>query len=268
MSQTRIGRGGKVLLVDDEKHVLHAMADLLTAEGFEVTKTASAEEALRVLDDVKPDVVVLDISMPGMGGMGFLREIKGTGDELRYPVLVLTARANLKEFFDEVKVDDFLAKPCEGIELVSRLRMIIGRHMPEEPEENPQKRVFIAEDDPDALSIVRRAFKRSGYHVTSVESGPAALEKVHAVHPDIIFVKHVLTGMNGPLLAPLFAAMPGTRRVPVVIYDGIGSLPESGRASEHVPPGVWRWLRAPDPISLVRAADDLLGDSDSPSDKS
>jgi len=252
-----------VLLVDDEKHVLHAMADLLTAEGFDVLKTASAEEALRVLDDVKPDVIVLDISMPGMGGMGFLREIKGADDELRYPVLVLTARANLKDFFDEVKVDDFLAKPCEGIELVNRLRLVIGRHRPEEPVENAQKRVFIAEDDPDTLAIVFRAFKRSGYDVASVDNGPAALEKVHSVRPDIIFVKNVLTGMNGPLLAPLFAAMPGTRRVPVVIYDGIGSLPESEHAGEKVPAGVWRWLRAPDPLSLVRAADDLLADSDS-----
>ena len=60
-----------ILLVDDEKHLLVSLRDYLTFEHFTVTTAQSGEEALEVLERITPDLIVLDISMPGMGGMGF-----------------------------------------------------------------------------------------------------------------------------------------------------------------------------------------------------
>ncbi len=116
-----------IQLVDDDEHLLVTLGDFLASEGFEVTKARSGEQALEQLKKISPDLIVLDISMPGMGGIGFLKQITAASGETRYPVLVLTARSAMKDFFDTVDVDGFAPKPCDEAELLGKIREILGR---------------------------------------------------------------------------------------------------------------------------------------------
>ena len=104
--------GKTILFIDDDKHLTRIVSDFLKHEHFDVHTAASAEEGLRLLQTLKPDLIVLDISMPGIGGIGLLKRIANPDGSLHHPVLVLTARAVMKEFFDTVAVDGFLPKPC------------------------------------------------------------------------------------------------------------------------------------------------------------
>ena len=71
-----------VLLVDDDTSLLVTLSDFLKFEGYHVVTADSGEEALRRLEEIRPDLIILDMSMPGMGGVGFLKAISSSGGRL------------------------------------------------------------------------------------------------------------------------------------------------------------------------------------------
>jgi CheY-like chemotaxis protein len=217
-----------ILFIDDDKHLTRIVRDFLIHEQFDVHTAASAEEGLEVLQTLEPDAVVLDISMPGMGGIGFLKRISNPDGTLKHPVLVLTARAVMKEFFDTVAVDGFLPKPCSELDLIRKIRDIITDHdrrkqaesdLAEPPPVPVQRRVLIGEDDPEMSSLYVPMFKGCGFEVELACTGPEVLEKSVATRPDAIVMKEMLPNMNGTLVARLIKTMPNTRHIPVIVHD-------------------------------------------------
>jgi len=217
-----------ILFIDDDKHLTRIVRDFLIHEQFDVHTATSAEEGLGILQTLKPDTVVLDISMPGMGGIGFLKRISNPDGTLQHPVLVLTARAVMQEFFNTVAVDGFLPKPCSELDLIRHIRDIIAeqdRRKQEEAERSAphplpvQRRVVLGEDDTAMSNIYVAMFKGCGLDVELACTGPDVLEKSVASRPDAIVMKEMLPNMNGSVVARLIKIMPNTRHIPVVVHD-------------------------------------------------
>jgi len=219
--------GKTILFIDDDKHLTRIVSDFLTHERFTVHTATNAEEGLHLLQTLTPDLIVLDISMPGMGGIGFLKRIANTDGSLQHPVLVLTARAVMKEFFDTVAVDGFLPKPCSELDLIRKVREIIDaranqrlRHDATDPTaEPPRKKVLIGEDDADMRKIYLKTFADGGFDAHLAKTGPEVLEQAVALHPDAIIMKELLPNMNGSVVARLIKTMPHTRQIPVIVHD-------------------------------------------------
>lgn len=253
----------KILLIDDDKSLLTTLGDFLKSEGYEVITASSAEQALKKLEQETPNIVILDISMPGMGGVGFLKEITGTEGKPRYPVLVLTARANMAEFFSSVEVDGFIAKPCEPDELVSEIKRIIltrqSAVQTSATSELPrQRKVLVAEDDMAVAAKVCDVFIRAGFGAVSVHRGPEVLEKAITQKPDVIVMKRVLTGMNGDAVAGVLSSIPTTQNIPIVLYDDTApknSEPKFLTASTMIK----KFVRSSNPPEIFDAVDELLG---------
>ncbi len=209
-----------ILLVDDEKHLLVSLRDYLSYENFDVLTARSGEEALRTIEKTEPDLIVLDISMPGMGGVGFLKHISSSDGTPRHPVLVLTARGAMRDFFDSVAVDGFLEKPCEESELIRSIRRILARReQAAETGADAERRVLLAEDDPGLAARIETALRGAGYAVETVRSGPEILDRAPAFKPQAILVKEVLPRLNGGAAAALIEVMPSISMIPVILYD-------------------------------------------------
>nr|WP_308211474.1 response regulator transcription factor [Actinomadura rupiterrae] len=116
-----------VLVVDDEPAVREGVVDLLELEGYRVESAADGAEALRAVELVQPDAVVLDVLMPGMDGLEVCRRLRAAGD--RTPILVLTARDSVTDRVDglDVGADDYLVKPFAPEELRARVRALLRR---------------------------------------------------------------------------------------------------------------------------------------------
>jgi two-component system response regulator MprA len=117
----------RVLVVDDDPAVLDSLALVLGLDGFDVETASDGREAIRTLAATRPDVVLLDVLMPGLDGLEVCRRMRGSGD--RTPVLMLTARDAVRERVAglEAGADDYLAKPFARDELIARLRALLRR---------------------------------------------------------------------------------------------------------------------------------------------
>src|SRR6202795_2015414 len=116
----------KVLVVDDEDHIVELARIYLTREGYEVEGVGDGSQALTRFGQVKPDLVVLDIMLPGADGLAICKEIR---KQSQVPIIMLTARDEVtdKVVGLEVGADDYLTKPFHPQELVARAKALLRR---------------------------------------------------------------------------------------------------------------------------------------------
>jgi two-component system, OmpR family, alkaline phosphatase synthesis response regulator PhoP len=122
----------RILVVEDQRDLALGLRANLEVEGYEVDVAETGEDALRLAADRRPDVVILDIMLPGMDGYEVLARLRAA--KLAMPVLMLTARA---EEFDKVRgfragADDYVTKPFGVMELLVRIQALLRRGPPRE----------------------------------------------------------------------------------------------------------------------------------------
>jgi two-component system, OmpR family, response regulator MprA len=123
----------RILVVDDDPSILKVIQRGLGFEGFRVQTATSGEEALGAARDDAPDLIILDIMLPGLDGIEICRRLRGG---VSTPILMLTARDAVRDKVAglEAGADDYLPKPFVFEELVARVRALLRRAAPEGPE--------------------------------------------------------------------------------------------------------------------------------------
>jgi CheY-like chemotaxis protein len=105
-----------VLVADDEPAIVEMIRDILEEYGFRVATAANGSEALRLVEEAEPEVVLLDMNMPVLHGEGFVAAVRERG--LRIPIVVMTAGSSAKRWAAELGADAYLSKPFELANLV------------------------------------------------------------------------------------------------------------------------------------------------------
>ena len=120
-----------VLLAEDDRAIRHALERALTLEGYQVTAVADGVEALVQAHKTPPDVLVLDVMMPGIDGLQVCRVLRAEGD--RTPILMLTALVETQDRIAglDAGADDYVVKPFDVEEVFARLRALLRRTSPE-----------------------------------------------------------------------------------------------------------------------------------------
>jgi two-component system phosphate regulon response regulator PhoB len=123
----------KVLIVEDEDSLVTLLSYNLQAEGYAVVHTASGGDAMMVVNEERPDIVILDWMLPGLSGIEICRQIRARPETKGLPVIMLTARG---EEGDRIRglqtgADDYVVKPFSVSELVARVKALLRRSSPE-----------------------------------------------------------------------------------------------------------------------------------------
>jgi DNA-binding NtrC family response regulator len=128
-----------ILLVDDEVVFTTNMSKLLSTRGYQVTAVNNGEEALAALKEKLFDVMVLDLKMPGMDGIATMHEVRKLG--LFTEVLILTGHGSIDTALEAIQLGayDYVTKPCEISELVSKIEAAFERKTLKEKKENQIK---------------------------------------------------------------------------------------------------------------------------------
>ena len=122
-----MSEAARILIIDDDPKIRSVVRRGLVYEGFRVTEAGSGEEGLDKARDQTPDLVVLDVMLPGIDGLEVCRRLREAGDEVS--ILMLTARDEVKDRVEglETGADDYLVKPFSFEELLARVRALLRR---------------------------------------------------------------------------------------------------------------------------------------------
>ena len=144
----------RILVVDDIPANVRLLEAKLAAEYFEVVSAASGKEALELIDKQIPDIVLLDVMMPGESGLSLTQSLS---DEKRVPIILLTARSEADSRIAglEAGADDYLAKPFDPRELVLRINNILKRNM--NPDAPKIEQVMFG---PYTFSVLRKELRK------------------------------------------------------------------------------------------------------------
>ncbi len=114
----------KVLLIEDEPNITEAIRFLLTREGWQVDTHAEGTDAVQVVLAARPDLVILDVMLPGKSGMEILRDLREHDEMQGLPVLMLTARGQSRdrEMAEQAGVSRFMTKPFSNTEVLTAVR--------------------------------------------------------------------------------------------------------------------------------------------------
>ena len=181
-----MGKADRILVVDDDPELRKLLCGYLTDVGFEVDLAGDADEMRGVMLRAAPDVIVMDLMLPGTDGLALTREIRARSN---VPILMLSARG---EEIDrvvglEVGADDYLAKPFSPRELLARLRALLRRTQPA-VEATRQEDI---EFGPYRLDLNARRLLRAGIDV-DLSSAEFDLLKVFAERPGRVLSRDVL----------------------------------------------------------------------------
>ena len=179
----------KILVVDDDTNICELLRLYLTKEGYQVTTANDGEEGLEKFNQLKPDMVLLDVMMPRMDGLEVCRRIRKLGNT---PVMMLTAKG---ETFDkvlglELGADDYMVKPFDTKEVVARIKAVLRRYQPAKPEEPAAELKCVKYTD----LVVNLSNYSVIYMGQAVDMPPKELELLYflAASPNQVFTREQL----------------------------------------------------------------------------
>jgi len=219
----------KILVIDDEADLTQMIGYQFKAKGFEVQTAADGLAALEIVHQFMPDLIILDINMPRMGGIEFYSKICGTKGKPLYPVLVLTARANIKGLFQDLQIDGFMVKPFEIDKLVYEAELIIKKRSQQAPQaglalfKGPRK-ICIVDNDQKTFDQLGNLFLNADYTVMPARSGAVAVEKMMQDVPDVALVHLGLTDIPGDIVIFKLSQMSKTMDVKYVLFTSKTAL--------------------------------------------
>lgn len=118
----------RILVVEDNEMNMQLFEYLLEESGFEIVKATTGEEALKLATSEKPDLILMDIHLPGMDGLSVVRELKAGGEMEGVPILALTAHAMRgdKDRFLQAGCDGYISKPIDVKTFIPSIRQFLG----------------------------------------------------------------------------------------------------------------------------------------------
>ncbi len=213
-----------ILILDDEREYVELLKPFLEEEGYHVLTAHDGEAGLAILNVMRPDLVLLDINMPKKDGITFYREITTLHGRSKVPILVVTARVELKPLFKAIEADGFITKPFEITHLLKEIDRILNS--------DKEKMVFIMDrkELPSTLGMAE-ALRHERYRVTVVEDIESVDREMKAGnYPDFVITEYVeLEEKDGNLISRLREILVAkneeaarSKRIPIIVYTYSG----------------------------------------------
>ncbi|MBN1310432.1 MAG: response regulator [Anaerolineae bacterium] len=201
-----------VLVIDDDAAVREIVSRYLSKEGFYVETAGSGQEGIRRAREVHPQVITLDVMMPGMDGWAVLNVLKADPELTSIPVVMMTMVAEETMGF-ALGASDYLTKPVERDNLVSILR----RYEPQKSEAP----ILIVDDDAEVRSVFAQLLRKEGWRVVEAQSGQIALQEVSKIRPALILLDLVMPQMNGFEFIDELHKVENRRSIPIVVVTAL-----------------------------------------------
>ncbi|MCA9400045.1 MAG: response regulator [Candidatus Omnitrophica bacterium] len=254
-----------VMIIDDEQDIRENLKFQFSAKGFQVVEAEDGFDGLRQVHEARPDLIILDLNMPNMGGIEFYHKILDAKGHPKYSILILTARANTKQMFQELNIDGFITKPFEIDQVIEEAKTIIGKNTRKQISDKPfiqqqTRGIFFVDHDRKAFREIGMTFLDAGYKVNSAKNGTEAIEKMMIDPPCLALVNLGLEDISGDMVIEKLQYMSKTSKVQFVLYvQRNGMRHQAVLDKMSMKKGVLACVEYSDPQELLYCVDNIFG---------
>ena len=210
---------GTVLVIDDDPEARAITRRVLAREGYRVAEAADGESGLRLARELHPDLITLDVLMPGMDGWAVLAELKEDVALAAIPVILQTITEDRNMGF-ALGASEYLTKPIERKQLAA----LVKRYVPSPSSGS----VLVVEDDAPTRALLVRALSGAGWTVVEAANGRLALEAIAESTPNLVLLDLMMPEMDGFEFLDVLRREESRRSIPVVVITA-KSLTEHDR---------------------------------------
>jgi signal transduction histidine kinase/CheY-like chemotaxis protein len=202
----------QLLVIDDDPDAVYLLQESLNTQEFNITGARNGPDGLRAAREQQPQVILLDIFMPGMDGWQVLHDLKADPATANIPVIMLTI-VDKKALGYSLGAAGYLLKPLDPAEARETLDRVLGKT------ETRQKHVLVVDDDPNIVEMLRQVLPESDFILGSALDGVAGLQAIKAHRPDILILDIIMPRMDGFGVIEALRADPETRDLPVIVVS-------------------------------------------------
>jgi DNA-binding response OmpR family regulator len=223
----------KILIIEDEKSLLELYQARFEKAGYQVLSTTNGKPGIEIAKKEKPDIILLDILMPGVDGYEVIRALKKDPQTKNIPILVFSNLGQPEEIEKGLKLgaNDYVMKtdltPTELLEKVERMLIRI-----KEPKKKIKKRVLIIEDEKEIARLYQTRLAKAGFEVEVAENGAWGLRLASHGDFDIILLDMIMPAMDGYEVLKQLKKDLRTKKVPVLVFSNSAQDEEIAEALE------------------------------------
>jgi DNA-binding response OmpR family regulator len=217
-----MGERKDILVVDDERTFAEFVRSVLVERGHDVRTAHDGKEGLERIRSKAPDLLVLDISMPRMGGIELYTRIASPYGRTPFPVLVLTAVGELNDFFTTVLVDGFITKPFQIGDFLARVDAALSGAT--------EPLVYLVDEPTEESEAVHHALLGERFRVARFESAEAAAGADGPRPADLVLLDSERRGPRLKALVERLRRIRGLETTPIVAYSREGSAADAEAA--------------------------------------
>ncbi len=231
-----------VLVIEDDPLNMKLMRGLLGLGGYRMLEADEAESGLQMAAKHRPDIILMDVNLPGLDGLSATRRLKADPDLAAIPVIALTGLAmeGDREKALEAGCMDHITKPIDTRRFLDGLGALLAP-APERPQAAaPPKdavrrhysRILVVDDDPMNVKLVEGILKREGYESLKALDGEEALDKVQRERPDLILLDVMMPGIDGYQVTRQLKGDPATAAIPIIMITALNGTEDKVRGLE------------------------------------
>jgi DNA-binding response OmpR family regulator len=212
-----------VLVVDDDRYTTYILKGMLVAAGYRVFLAHDGDAALGMAREKKPDLVTVDLRMPGVDGLAVVEILKHDPDTRKMPIIVLSVSDD-RDRAAAVGADAFLQKPVDAEPLLDCIARLLAERG------KSKQKILLVDDDPGIRMICRDVLEGQGYLVREAPDGDKAAIEARRFRPDLVLVDVMMPGMDGFTLAQKLRSDRETSLTPIIFLSARGQTADKVRA--------------------------------------
>jgi PAS domain S-box-containing protein len=240
--------GPRVLVVDDDEHILELLRHQLEAEGYQVVTAQQGKDVFELARTHRPDLITLDVLLDDMDGFQVLEGLKRDASTSMIPVIIVSIVPDAETRGLALGAAGYIGKPFEEKQVLGQVREVLSSlgmaandHV---------RQVLVVDDDRDIVGWLRTSLTNSGFNVHGAYNGREALALVREVSPDLILLDVKMPDMDGYEVIRKLRQEQATRDIPVIIITG-SSVDDDYEQVEILGMGVKHLLTKPFTIETL-----------------
>ena len=190
----------KILLIDDDPTLVPILKAFLKTKGYAVCTSQDGFDGLSQIIIEDPDLIILDALLPKMNGLQFIKRLRENQTMKKIPVIMMSAKPSMKDFFSDFIIEDFLRKPFDTKDILPRVEKLIGK--PSHTEAASHRRALIVTPDKFLKTKLSEFFKAAGWEVHFSEAHhDAAYDMAVSLYPEAILCEYWDEAWDGSMLS-------------------------------------------------------------------